>query len=110
MTMAKTVKIVPVLEDGKLVYPATITNAVVDPKTKKTLAQLLDEGFAVIVDEDLDEESVHPVQNKTVTGALNSKAGKIEDVQPIKNKVDEMEEVVANLDDLTTDDIMLICQ
>lgn len=108
--MAKTVKIVPVLEDGKLVYPATITNAVVDPKTKKTLAQLLDEGFAVIVDEDLDEESVHPVQNKTVTGVLNSKAGKIEDVQPIKNKVDEMEEVVANLDDLTTDDIMLICQ
>jgi len=38
----KTVEIVPVLQDGKLVYPATITPAIVDPKSKVTLDKYID--------------------------------------------------------------------
>lgn len=49
--MAQTVKIVPVLEDGKLVYPASITNAIVDPKTRKTLDKLIDGYEALASDE-----------------------------------------------------------
>ena len=43
--MGKKVYIVPLLEDGELIYPPTITPAVIDPKTGMTLDDILKSGI-----------------------------------------------------------------
>jgi hypothetical protein len=97
----------PLMIDGVLAYPATITQAVIDPVTGKTLAQLLKEGALIIVDDYLDTESVNPVQNKVITNSLSEKASKAHDVDPIKSDVEDIKE---RIQDLTDEDIGVICQ
>lgn len=106
----KIVEIVPVLQDGKLVYPATITNAVVDPRTGRLLSDILKEaGYGIVVDEDIDPESENPVQNKAIYVKLEEKASKVEDLEPVEDRVEDLEEFASEQVDLSLEEVSLIC-
>jgi hypothetical protein len=102
----KHLKIKPLMIDGELAYPATITQAVVDPRTGKTLEQLLKEGALIVVDDFLDLESKNPVQNKVITNSLSEKASKRLDVDPLKAEVDDIKD---SIEDLSDAEINIIC-
>jgi hypothetical protein len=102
----KHIGIKPLMIDGELGYPITITQAVVDPRTGKTLDQLLKEGVLIIVDDYLDTESVNPVQNKVITTSLSEKASKALDVMPLQNEVSDIKD---SIESLTDADISILC-
>jgi len=102
----KHLNIKPLIIDGELGYPVTITQAVIDPRTGKTLDQLLKEGVLIIVDDMLDTESKNPVQNKVITNSLSEKASKAIDVDPIRRDVDGIKD---SIESLTDDDISVLC-
>ncbi len=105
----KVFKIGAVLQDGKLIYPATITDAIVDPRTKRVLSDILKEmGATIVVDENLDSNSDNPVQNKAIAVKINEKTDKVE-FYPVVDRVDDIEDFISDLEDLSKEEIDLIC-
>lgn len=99
--MSKKIKIRPVEVDGVVIYPPTITNAVIDPVTKKTLDKLIP-TFGTY-DDHLDSESVNAVQNKVVTNEFNSVNS---DVDTVKDDIVDIKDDIVELSD---EEIRMIC-